>query len=196
MGMVLCLIPAVAGLSIDSHATKLVGAVLREIHIEKEFLSYIPFQRYVPFISIFLGSSILLIFARCLKHKFMAFLLIVLTVGIGFFYGSRFIFPLIDPYKSARFLSLEILRTVKPGDKLAMYGGFAIGPYNFYTDIVPILDLENEDDLVSYFSSKERGFCLIQTLEYERLREKDLRIPLNLITRRRVGDKDIVLISN
>ena len=85
---------------------------------------------------------------------------------------------------------------MKPGDKLAMYGGFAIGPYNFYTGIVPIVDIESEDGIVNFFRSKERVFCLIQNHDYETLTKEDLRIPLHLITWRKVGSKDIILASN
>jgi hypothetical protein len=77
-----------------------------------------------------------------------------------------------------------------------MYGGFAIGPYNFYTGIVPIVDIESDDEMVTFFRSKERVFCLIQNHEYETVKKKELGVPLHLITRRRVGGKDIRLISN
>lgn len=196
MGIVLYLIPVVAAFSIDSHTSRLVGTILKETQLGTEYLSYVPLKHYVPFIFIFLGSGILLALAHCLKHRFMAFLLIVLTVGIGFFYGTRFIFPLIDPYKSARYLSLEIQRTMKPGNRLAMYGGFAIGPYNYYTDIVPILDIENDEEMATFFRLKKRVFCLIQNHEYETLKNKNLGIPLHLIARRKVGSKDILLVSN
>jgi 4-amino-4-deoxy-L-arabinose transferase-like glycosyltransferase len=196
MGIILYLIPVVAGFSIDSHTSRLAGTILKEIQIETEYLSYVPYKSYAPFIFIFLGAGILLALAHFLKRRSMAFLLIVLTVGIGFFYGTRFIFPRIDPYKSARFLSQEVLQAMKPGDQLAMYGGFAIGPYNFYTGIVPILDIESDEELVIFFQLKKRVFCLIQNHEYETLKKKDLGISLHLITRRKVGSKDILLVSN
>jgi hypothetical protein len=195
MGIILYLIPLVAGFPINPSTPKFLGAILKGARLGIKYLSYVPYRSFAAFIIFLLGSGILLALSQRLRHKLTVFLLIVVIVGIGFFYGTRFIFPLLDPYKSARFLSLEIQQIMKPGDKLAMYGGFAIGPYNFYTGIVPILDIESEQDLLNFFSSKERGFCLIQNHEYEALK-KDLRIPLHLVTRRKVGNKDILLTSN
>jgi len=195
MGIVLYSIPVVAHFSTD-HTSKLVGAILKGAQTGEKYLSYVPYKSYAPFIFLLLGSGILLLFAYGLKNRLVVFMAIVATIGIGFFYGTRFIFPMIDPYKSSRFLSQEIQQTMKPGDKLAMYGGFAIGPYNFYTGIVPIVDIESDDEMVTFFRSKERVFCLIQNHEYETLKKRDLGIPLHLITRRKVGSKDIVLASN
>jgi 4-amino-4-deoxy-L-arabinose transferase-like glycosyltransferase len=195
-GTVLYFTPVVAGFTVDPHASKLLGTILKAARTAAKYLSYVPYKIYVPLFFLVLGSSILFLVAQRLKRRSMVFVLIVLTVGIAFFYGTRFMFPMIDPYKSARFLSQEVQQAMKPGDKLAMYGGFAIGPYNFYTGIVPIADIESNDEMVSFFRSRERVFCLIQDHEFEALKKKDLGIPLYLITRRKVGSKDIVLVSN
>jgi 4-amino-4-deoxy-L-arabinose transferase-like glycosyltransferase len=195
-GAVLYLIPVIAGFSMNPHTSKLLGAILKGARTGEKYLSYVPYASFAPFLFALPVLSILLPLAHRLKYKSMAFLLIVLTVGIGFFWGTRFIFPRIDPYKSARFLSQEVQQAMEPGDKLGMYGGFAIGPYNFYTGIVPIVDIESDDKMVSFFRSRERVFCLIQYHEYEALKKKDLGIPLHLITRRKVGSKDILFVSN
>jgi 4-amino-4-deoxy-L-arabinose transferase-like glycosyltransferase len=195
MGIVLYLIPVVAHFSMD-HTSEVSGAILKGARAGENYLSYVPYGSYAPFIFLLLGLGIFLPLAQRLRYKTTVFLVIVATVGVGYFYGTRFIFPKVDPYKSARFLSQEIQQAMKPGDKLAMYGGFAIGPYNFYTGIVPILDIESEDVMVTFFQSKGRVFCLIQNRQYEALKKKDLGIPLHLITRRKVGSKDIVLVSN
>ena len=194
-GTVLYAIPAVANLSPDQRSTW-VGAILKGAQTGEKYLSYLPYKSYAFFIFGLPGLGILLVLAHRLKQKSTVFLLIVLAVGISFFYGTRFVFPKIDPYKSARFLSQEIQRAMKPGEKLAMYGGFALGPYNFYTEIVPIVDIRSQDEMVLFFRSKERVFCLIQNQDYEKLKKKDLGIPLHVVTRRMVGSKDIVLASN
>jgi 4-amino-4-deoxy-L-arabinose transferase-like glycosyltransferase len=196
MGIVLYLIPVVAGFSVGPHTPKLVGAILKGARRGAEYLSYVPYKSYAPFIFLTVGAGILFLLAQRLKYKATTFVLIVLTVGVTFFYGTRFLFPKVDPFKSARFLSQEIQKVMKPGDKLAMYGGFAIGPYNFYTGIVPIVDIESEDEIVNFFRLKERVFCLIQNREYETLKKKNLEISFHFITRRKVGSKDIVLVSN
>ena len=195
MGIVLYLIPVVAHFSMD-HTSKVFGAILKGAQRGANYLSYVPYGSYAPFIFLLLGAGILFFLAQRLKYKATVFLLIVATVGVAFFYGTRFIFPKVDPYKSARFLSQEIQQAMKPGEKLAMYRGFAVGPYNFYTGIVPIVDIESDHEMQTFFRSNERVFCLIQNHEYEALKKKDLGIPLNLITRRKVGSKDILFVSN
>jgi hypothetical protein len=195
-GAVLYLIPVVAGLSMDPYTFRLVGAISKGARVGEKYLSYIPFKSYAPFVFVIFGLGILLSLAQRLKRRSIVFLLIVLTIGITFFCGTRFIFPKVDPYKSARFLSQEVQQVMKPGDSLGMYGGFAIGPYNFYTGIVPIVDIESDEEMVTFFRSKGRVLCLIQNHDYESLKKKDLGIPLNLITRRKVGGKDILLTSN
>jgi 4-amino-4-deoxy-L-arabinose transferase-like glycosyltransferase len=194
-GIGLSSIPVMAHFSVD-HTSKLVGGILKGAQKGEMYLSLVPYKSYAPFIFLSPGLGILLLFAQRLKRRSTVFVLIVLTVGITFFYGTRFIFPRVNPYKSARFLSQEIRQTVRPGERLAMYGGFAIGPYNFYTGIVPILDIDNGDEMATFFRSKERVFCLIQHGEYEALKKRDPGIPLHLITQRKVGSKDIVLVSN
>jgi hypothetical protein len=194
-GIGLFSIPVVAHFSLD-HTSKLVGAILKGAQKGEMYLSYVSYKSYAPLIFLLLALGILLLLAQRLKRRSTVFVLIVLTIGVTFFYSTRLIFPKVDPYKSARFLSQEIQQSMKPGDKLAMYGGFAIGPYNFYTGIVPIVDIESDEEMVTLFRSKEKVFCLIQHHEYEALKNKDLGIPLHLITRRKVGSKDIVLASN
>jgi hypothetical protein len=118
---------------------------------------------------------------------------------MGFFYATRVIFPLVNPYKSARFISQEISQTMKPGEKLVMYGyiGSAVtAQFNFYTGIVPILETENEAEVIDLFRSKEKVFCLAEYDDYERLIRKHTDLSLNLIIRRGVGNRDMVFVSN
>jgi hypothetical protein len=164
-----------------------------------EYLSFIPRWSILPFIFLPVASAILLFFAHRLRSKSIAFILIVATVAIAFFYTTRMIFPLVNPYKSARFISQEIVQTMKPGEKLVMYGEIgsaASAQYNFYTGIVPILEIENEGEVIDLFRSKERVFCLFRYRDYERLSTKYTSVPLHLITRRSVGDRDMAFVSN
>ena len=117
-------------------------------------------------------------------------------VAGGFFYTLRVVFPLANPYKSARFISQEITSRIQTGEKLGLYGDFGTGPYNFYTGIVPILELEKERDLFPFLQSKERVFCLIKFRDFSRIQMTEGRPEIQLITRRKVGDDDVILISN
>jgi 4-amino-4-deoxy-L-arabinose transferase-like glycosyltransferase len=199
MGIFLYAVPIVANLSIGSSAPQILRTTIKGAGTAAEYLSFIPRWSILPFIFLPVASAILLFFAHRLRSKSIAFILIVATVAIAFFYTTRMIFPLVNPYKSARFISQEIVQTMKPGEKLVMYGEIgsaASAQYNFYTGIVPILEIENEGEVIDLFRSKERVFCLFRYRDYERLSTKYTSVPLHLITRRSVGDRDMAFVSN
>ena len=199
MGMFLYAVPAVANFSIGPPAPKMLKMIVREAELGAKYLSYVPRWSVIPFIFLLVGSGILLSIARGLRYKSVVFILIAATAGMGFFYTTRVIFPLVNPYKSARFISQEIVQTMKPGEKLVMYGyiGSAVtAQFNFYTGIVPILETENEAEVIDLFRSKEKVFCLAEYDDYERLIRKHTDLSLNLIIRRGVGNRDMVFVSN
>jgi len=199
MGVFLYTAPAVANFSLGPSTPKILKMIVKGAGLGAEYLSYVPHWSIIPFVFLLLGSSIFLSLAHRLKYKSLVFILLVATVGMAFFYGTRVIFPLVNPYKSARFISMEIMQTMKPGERLAMYGDFGSGgtaPYNLYTGIVPILEIESEGAIIDLFRSKERVFCLLKYRDYDILKKEDLGIPLQLITRRSVGDKDMAFVSN
>lgn len=198
-GMLLYTVPAVANFSVEPSAPKILKVIVQGAGSGAKYLSFVPRWSVISLVFLLAGSGILLFLAQCLRHKSLVFVLLVLTVGTGFFYATRIIFPLVNPYKSARFLSQEIVRAMKPGEKLLMYGdiGSAVSAqYNFYTGIVPILEIENEEQVIDLFLSKERVFSLFRYRDYEGLRMKHPSVPLYLITRRAVGGRDMALVSN
>jgi hypothetical protein len=85
---------------------------------------------------------------------------------------------------------------MKPGERLAIYGGLGTGPYNFYTGIVPIIELNSDEELLKFFSLKERIFCLFEFKDFENISKKYVEIPFHIISERRVGDDHIVFVSN
>ncbi len=199
MGIFLYAIPAVANFSVGPSTPKILKMIIKGAGSGAKYLSYVPRWSIIPFIFLLVGASILLSLAHGLGYRWLVFMLLVATVGIGFFYTTRMIFPLVNPYKSARFISQEIVQTMKPGEKLLMYGdiGSAVSAqYNFYTGIVPILEIENEGEMIDLFRSKERVFGLFRYQDYERLTREYNGVSLHLITRRRVGDRDMAFVSN
>jgi hypothetical protein len=122
--------------------------------------------------------------------------LIIGMMAGGFFYASRVIFPLVNPYKSARYLSQEIKARIQPEEKLGIYGDLGSGPYNFYTEIVPILDLEKKEDLFRFLQSQGRVFCLLPFRDFYSFRAMEGWPKIQLIARRKMGSNDVVLISN
>jgi hypothetical protein len=199
MGIFFFAAPAVANFSVEPSTPRILKSIIKGAGSGAQYLSYVPRWSVIPFVFLLVGSGILLSLAQGLRYRLLVFILIVATAGIGFFYATRVIFPLVNPYKSARFISQEIVQMMKPGGRLVLYGyiGSAVtAQYNFYTGIVPILETENEAEMVDLFRSKEKVFCLVEYDDYEALTRKHTDLSLNLIIRRGVGNRDMVFVSN
>ena len=162
--------------------------------ISMKFPSYLPYSLPIAFLMV--GSSLTIFVLNRFRMQGAIFFLLIGMMGGGFFYTLRVVFPLVNPYKSARFISQEITSRIQPHDKLALYGGFVTAPYNYYTGIVPILELEGEENLVHFLESPERGFCILKFGDFSKFQAIVGKPRVQLITRRKVGDDDIVLISN
>jgi len=159
-----------------------------------KFPSYLPYSLPITFLLVG-GSLVMFVLYRFKNYGAILFLLIGVVAG-GHFYTSRVIFPLVNQYKSARFISQEITARIQPGEKLAVYGRISTGPFNYYTGIVPILDLADMKDLLSVLESSERIFCLLEYKDFSQFRKMEGRPKVQLISRRMVGDDEIVLVSN
>ncbi|MCJ7705662.1 MAG: hypothetical protein MUO28_09025, partial [Desulfobacterales bacterium] len=154
------------------------------------------FSDSLPVAFLLVGVSISLFLFNRSKYYGAVFLLIVGMMAGGFFYALRVVFPLVNPHKSARFICQEITSRMQFGDKLALYGDFEPGPYNFYTRIVPIPVFEEEDALSHFLRSPERVFCLLRSRDFLKFQMAEGRPEFQLILRRRVGDREFALISN
>jgi 4-amino-4-deoxy-L-arabinose transferase-like glycosyltransferase len=172
----------------------LIGGAAISWIISMKFPSYLPDMLPLAFLLVG-GSLVLFVLYRFRNYGAILFLLIGMMAG-GYFYTARVIFPLVNPYKSARFICQEITSRIQPGEKLAIYGGFGTGPYNFYTGIVPILELEGKEALFRFLGSSERVFCLLKFRDLIQFEQTEGRPKVQLIARRTVGDNHIVLISN
>jgi hypothetical protein len=171
----------------------LAGAAILWI-VSAKFPSHFPYSLPIAFLLV--GGSLAMFFLYRIKYyEAILFLLIGVMAG-GLFYTWRVAFPIVNPYKSARFISQEITSRIQPGEKLGLYGGFVTGPYNFYTGIVPIEELEKREALLHFLRSSERVFCLIKFRDFLQFQTWEGRPEIQWITRRKVGGDDIVLISN
>jgi 4-amino-4-deoxy-L-arabinose transferase-like glycosyltransferase len=162
--------------------------------ISEKLPSYFSYSLPVAFLLV--GVSIGLFVLNRFKYYGAIFLLLIGMMAGGFFYALRVVFPLVNPYKSSRFICQEITTRMQPGEKLAIYGDFEPGPFNFYTGIVPIPVLEEEEALLHFLRSPERVFCLLKSRDFLKFQSIEGRPEVQLIVRRRIGDGDFVLISN
>jgi hypothetical protein len=164
--------------------------------VSTRFPSYLSYS--LPIAFLFFGGSIALFILHRLRYRAAIFFLIVGIMAGGFFYTLRVVFPLINPYKSARFISQEITSRIQPGEKLAIYGDFVTAPYNYYTGIVPILEIEIEkrEEFTRFLQSEKRVFCLMKFRDFAQFQMRGDRPKIEFIARRKVGGDDMVLISN
>lgn len=169
------------------------GAVLPWI-VSAKFPTYLPYSLPVAFL--WVGGGVGLFFLGRPRYYGVTFFLIAGMVAGGFFYTLRVVFPLMNPHKSARFICQEITSRIQPGERLAMYRELETGPYNYYTGIVPILELVNAEDLIHFLKSPERVFCLMKTRDFRQFQIVEGRPEVQVIARRGEEDSDFILISN
>jgi hypothetical protein len=162
--------------------------------VSTRFSSYLVYV--LPMAFLLVGFSLsLFALSRSRRHGALLLVLVGMMVA-GFFYTFRVGFPLINPFKSARFISEEILSRIEPGEKLAVYGDFETGPYNYYTGIVPILELEGDEALSCFLNSPERVYCLIRPSDLAEIRTKEGLPIVEKSTKYSVGHREMILISN
>ncbi len=160
IGIFLYAAPVVANFSLEPSTPQILKSIVKGAGLGAQYLSYVPQWSIFPFIILLVGSGILLTLSQALRYKSLVFILLAATAGMGFFYTTRVIFPLVNPYKSARFISQEIVQTMKNGGKLVIYGdsgSAGTAQFNFYSGIVPILEIENEKEIIDIFHSKEKS---------------------------------------
>lgn len=162
--------------------------------VSTRFPFYLSYS--LPVALLFVGGGIALFILHQFKHRAALFFLIVGIMTGGFFYTLRVVFPAINPYKSARFISQEITSRIQPGERLVVYGDFVIAPYNYYTGIVPIVEIEKREELIRFLQSEQRVFCLMKYRDFEEFQKREGRPKIKLIARRNVGGDDMVVVSN
>ena len=175
-------------------AGALVGGLALPWVLGAKLPSYQVYGFPVTFIMV--GGSIALFLCWRKRRHGAVFSLIVAIMSAGLFYMLGVVYPLVNPYKSARYLSQEIVSRIKPGERLGYLGTNMTAPFNFYTGIVPIVELDKKEDLDRFLQSPERVYCLLRYKELVSLQKRPESPKVEVVVRRGVGSRDMVLISN
>jgi 4-amino-4-deoxy-L-arabinose transferase-like glycosyltransferase len=175
-------------------AVMLLAGAAAPVVLIKKLPSYLVYGLPMSFLMV--GGSLALFFGYRAKNYPAVFFLLVGIVAGAFFYTQRVVFPLVNPYKSGRYISEEITSRIQPGEQVGLFGDFGTGPYNFYTEIVPIREMEEKEELLGFLNSAERVFCILKARDLRVLRSLEGKAPFQLISRRRVGNDEVALISN
>lgn len=81
--------------------------------------------------------------------------------------------PLINPYRSTKRLAFKLDSMVFPGEKLVVYLAIRDSAL-FYTDR-KMLVLHNPKQLIDFFSSNKRAFCIIRKDHFEEIKNEELK---------------------
>lgn len=162
--------------------------------VSLKFPSLISYS--LPLAFLLVGGSVAMFVLYRFKNLGVLFLLLFGILAAGYFYAGRVVFPLINQYKSARFISQEVSSRIQPGERLAVYGRLSTAPYNFYTGIVPISNLISPRNLLQFLNTPERVFCLIALDELKQIQAMAEKAEIHLVARHPVGENVVVLISN
>ncbi len=128
---------------------------------------------------------------RRLDLSFYVIVAVMVAVGL---YASIRVFPEINPYKSARPLSQDIVSVMSSGDRFGVYQ-LQGSEYNYYTGLDNITRIETEEELNDFLRSPQRVFCLMRERHHERLKQGST-LQFHEIFRDRVGHRHLVVISN
>ena len=175
-------------------AVMLLAGAAAPLVLSKKFPAFVACS--IPMAVLLIGGSVAMFLLSRSRRYYAVFFLLIGIVAGGFFYTLRVVFPLVNPYKSGRYISEEITSRIRPGDRVALFGGFGTGPYNFYTKIVPIEEMEQKDELLRFLQSPQRVFCILKSRDFNALQELPDKPPVQLISQGSVGYDKIVLISN
>jgi 4-amino-4-deoxy-L-arabinose transferase-like glycosyltransferase len=172
----------------------LIAGIATPWVVSIKFPSFLPYSLPIALLLVGCSAGILILY-RLKNYRAVLFLLIGMMVA-GYFYAFRVIFPLVNPQMSARLISEEITSRIQPGDKLVVYKGLGIDPYNYYTGVVPIVLLDNRETFLDFLGSSERVFCLLKFRDLSQLISSEWVGKVHVIARRRIRNDDVVLISN
>jgi len=170
----------------------MVGVVI-PLALLMKFPSYLRYGLPVSFL--FLVGSFALLRAQRMGRHGMALGVVLGVVAAAFLYLCGVVFPLANPYKSARYLSQEITSRIQPGEKLGIYGS-APESINFYTGIVPIVELESGYELFGFLRSPQQVWCLIDVRSFKVFQKMRDMPKVLMITERQVGGSSFVLVAN
>jgi 4-amino-4-deoxy-L-arabinose transferase-like glycosyltransferase len=151
----------------------------------------------IPFISLLVLGSGLLIFFLAGKKKRLYTITLVLLMGISMLYFHLFILRAVNPYMSPRMISEEINSNLGPGDGFAAYsnsGSYWWDGYLYYTK--RYIDLFSKDDeLRNYYRQDRRVIVIMRDHDFERIPD-DIKGELKTVKPFRVAEKLMVLTSN
>jgi 4-amino-4-deoxy-L-arabinose transferase-like glycosyltransferase len=176
-------------------------------------LSFIPFilwlsalpQTYYPallpyahlvmtFLVLFLIGSFCSLVLYLKKRPLGSFLSLVITFALIYLYIAYSLPPILNPKWSMRPFAESILKRMEADDELKICF-FQSPGLVYYTRKPPIETIQSESRFWEVFHSPKRFFFVIKSENFKLLKEKN-RMEISPLEQTRVGDRNLLLISN
>jgi 4-amino-4-deoxy-L-arabinose transferase-like glycosyltransferase len=107
------------------------------------------------------------------KKYLLTFALLAYAAGIFLYPFSIFVVPVLDTFESSRTIARELVKYMKPDERLAAEGNYLSG-LAFYTGKCPV-DVDRYHLLVNFLSEDKRNWCVIKEKNHRHVYELDTR---------------------
>ncbi len=141
------------------------------VHLEVKYGIDLMRINYLVFLMVGIVTFSFLMFFRGHYKLFFSANAGLIVSGILLF--IVLLVPLINPYRSTKGLAFKLDSIVLPGEKLVVYREIRDSAL-FYTDR-KMLVLRNPKQLIDFFSSNKRAFCIIRKDHFEELKNDELK---------------------
>jgi 4-amino-4-deoxy-L-arabinose transferase-like glycosyltransferase len=119
---------------------------------------------------VFLAFGFILSSVAFFNKKYLwAFALMVYAAGIFLYPFSVFVVPVLDTFESSRTIARELMKYMKPGERLAAEGNYLSG-LAFYTGKCPV-DVDRYHLLVNFLGEDNRNWCVIKEKNHRHVYE-------------------------
>lgn len=138
-----------------------------------------------PFALLLAGGGVATVVSVQRENPSWTFLSTVFTLLGAMLYGSLWVLPYIDQYKSPRPFSLQVKKIVPDSETLFIYAD-TMNDFNYYTerDVIPVLSSPNEVEKI--VAQKHRAYLLVRDRDLEKLYIEDRG---QILAESRVGGK-------
>ena len=107
------------------------------------------------------------------KKYLWTFALLAYAAGIFLYPFSIFVVPVLDTFESSRTVARELMKYMKPDERLAAEGNYLSG-LAFYTGKCPV-DVDRYHLLVNFLSEDKRNWCVIKEKNHRHVYELDTK---------------------
>ena len=155
----------------------------------------LPYATLVmTFLALFLIGSFCSLVLYLKKQPMGSFLSLVITFALIYLHIAYSLAPILNPKWSMRPFAETILKRMEAGDELKICF-FQSPGLIYYFRKPPIETIESESRFWEVFHSPKRLFFVIKSEHFRFLKEKN-RMEISPLEQTRVGDRNLVLISN